>query len=109
MSGILRGTTPSLKLRLKTEDCLVTDIVELEVVVWNGTFQNTYGLDDVTLDSDANKIVIHFTEEETMRMDSSKSLRWQMRAEMPDGNIVGTRQSDPIDVEPLKSREVMSG
>lgn len=109
MSEILRGTTPSLKLRLKTEDCLVTDIVELEVVVWNGNFQKTYGLDDVTLDSDANKIVIHFTEEETLNMDSSKNLKWQMRAEMPDGNIVGTRQSDPIDVEPLKSREVMSG
>lgn len=75
MSGILRGTTPSLKLRLKTEDCLVTDIVELEVVVWNGNFQKTYGLENVTLDSDSNKIVIHFTEEETMRMDSSKDLR----------------------------------
>lgn len=108
MNGILRGTTPSLKLRLKPEDCLVTDIVELEVVVWNGIFQKTYGLDDVTLDSDANKIVIHFTEEETLGMDSSKSLRWQMRAEMPDGNIVGTRESAPIDVVFLRSKEVMS-
>ena len=109
MSGILRGTTPSLKLRLKTEDCLVTDIVKLEVVVWNGNNKKTYGLGDVTLDSDANKIVIHFTEEETLKMDSSKVLKWQMRAKMPDGNIVGTRESEPIKVEPLKSREVMSG
>lgn len=109
MSGILRGTTPSLKLRLKTEDCLVTDIVELEVVVWNGNFQKTYGLDDVILDTDANKIVIHFTEEETLNMNSSKAVKWQMRGKMPDGNIVGTKESDPIDVEPLKSREVMSG
>lgn len=108
MSGILRGTTPSLKLRLKTEDCLVTDIVELEVVVWNGNFQKTYGLDNVTLDSDANKIVIHFTEEETMRMDSSKSFKWQMRAMFQDGNIVGTKESAPVQIEPLKSKEVMS-
>ena len=36
MSGILRGTTPSLKLRLKTEDCLVTAAQALWVKTMTG-------------------------------------------------------------------------
>jgi len=109
MSGILRGTTPDFVIKVKQEDFLVTDVTKLEVTIWNGTRQTIYGLSDVTLDTTENKFGIHFTEADTLALDSSKSLRWQMRAEMPDGNIVGTKQSDPIDVEFLKSREVMSG
>ncbi len=109
MSGILRGTTPDLVIKVKQEDFLVTDVAKLEVTIWNGTRQSIYGLEDVTVDSTENSFGIHFTEADTLALVSSKSLRWQMRAMFADGNIVGTEESAPIRVSPLKSKEVMSG
>ena len=109
MNGILRGTTPDFVIKVKTEDFLITDVTKLEVTVWNGSKQTIYGLEDVTLDTVQNAFGIHFSEDDTLNLDSSKSFKWQMRAMFEDGNIVGTRESEPIEVDPLKSREVMSG
>ena len=108
MSGILRGTTPDFVIKVKQEDFLVTDVVKLEVTIWNGTRQTIYGLTDVTVDSTENSFGIHFTEADTLALDSSKTFRWQMRCMFEDGNIVGTRESAPVQIEPLKSKEVMS-
>jgi hypothetical protein len=108
MSGILRGTTPDFVIKVKQEDFLVTDVTKLEVTIWNGSRQSIYGLEDVEVDTTVNAFGIHFTEADTLALDSSKTFRWQMRAMFADGNIVGTRQSAPISIEPLKSREVMS-
>lgn len=108
MSGILRGTTPDFVIKVKTEDFLITDVTKLEVTVWNGSKQTIYGLEDVTLDTVQNAFGIHFSEADTLNLDSSKSFKWQMRAMFEDGNIVGTRESEPIEVDPLKSKEVMS-
>lgn len=108
MIGILRGTTPDFAIRVKQEDFLVTDVVKLEVTIWNGTRQTIYGLSDVTVDTTENSFGIHFTEADTLAMDSSKTFKWQMRCMFEDGNIVGTRESAPVTIEPLKSKEVMS-
>ena len=108
MNSILRGTTPDFAIKVKQEDFLVTDVVKLEVTIWNGTRQTIYGLSDVTLDTTENTFGIHFTEADTLALDSSKSFKWQMRAMFEDGNIVGTRESAPVTIEPLKSKEVMS-
>ena len=106
--GILRGTTPDFVIKVKQEDFLVTDVTKLEVTIWNGTRQTIYGLSDVTVDATENVFGIHFTESDTLALDSSKSFRWQMRCMFEDGNIVGTRESAPVTIEPLKSKEVMS-
>lgn len=108
MSGILRGTTPDFAIKVKQEDFLVTDVVKLELTVWNGSHQTIYGLSDVTLDTEQNRFVLHFTEADTLAFDSSKSFKWQMRAMFEDGNIVGTKEPAPVTIEPLKSKEVMS-
>ena len=108
MNGILRGTTPDFVIKVKQEDFLITDVTKLEVTVWNGSKQTIYGLSDVTLDTVQNAFGIHFSEADTLNLDSSKSFKWQMRAMFEDGNIVGTRESAPIEVDPLKSKEVMS-
>jgi len=108
MSGILRGTTPDFVIKVKQEDFLVTDVTKLEVTIWNGYKQSIYGLEDVIVDAEQNSFEIHFTEEDTLGLNSSTTFRWQMRAMFADGNIVGTRQSAPISIEPLKSREVMT-
>ena len=106
--SILRGTTPDFVIKVNTEDFVVTDVVKLEVTIWNGTRQTIYGLSDVTLDTTGNSFGIHFTESDTLALDSSKSFKWQMRAMFEDGNIVGTEQSAPISIKPLKSEEVMT-
>ena len=106
--SILRGTTPDFVIKVKQEDFLVTDVTKLEVTVWSGQKQTIYGLADVTLDTTENSFGIHFTEADTLAMDSSKTFKWQMRCMFQDGNIVGTREGVPIQIEPLKSKEVMS-
>ena len=106
--SILRGTTPDFVIKVKTEDFLVTDVTKLEVTIWNGGRQTIYGLSDVTLDTTENAFGIHFSEADTLALDSSKTFRWQMRCMFEDGNIVGTRESAPVQIEPLKSKEVMS-
>ena len=108
MSGILRGTTPDFTIRIKTEDFLVSNVTKLEIVVWNGIKKTTYGLNDVTVDTENNTFGIHFSEAFTLSLDASRTFQWQMRAMFSDGNIVGTQQSQPIDVEPLKSKDVMT-
>lgn len=108
MSGILRGTTPDFVIKVKREDFLVTDVTKLEVTIWNGGNQTIYGLSDVTVDAAENAFGIHFTESDTLALDSSKSFKWQMRCMFEDGNIVGTEQSAPISIKPLKSEEVMT-
>ena len=108
MSGILRGTTPDFVIKVNTDDFLVTDVTKLEVTIWSGTRQTIYGLADVTLDTTENSFGIHFTEADTLELDSSKLFKWQMRCMFEDGNIVGTRESAPVQIEPLHSREVMT-
>lgn len=106
--SILRGTTPDFVINVSTDDFVVSDVVKLEVTIWNGQRQTIYGLTDVTVDSTENSFGIHFTEADTLALDSSKSFRWQMRCMFQDGNIVGTKESAPVQIEPLKSKEVMS-
>ena len=108
MNGILRGTTPDFTIKIKPEDFTVGDVTKLEIVVWNSYKKHTYGLNDVTVDTEANSFGVHFSEAFTLSLDSSKAFQWQMRCMFSDGNIVGTPQSEPISVEPLKSRDVMT-
>lgn len=108
MSGILRGTTPDFVIKVNTDDFVVSDVTKLEVTIWNGTKQTIYGLSDVTVDTTENSFGIHFSEADTLALDSSKSFKWQMRCMFEDGNIVGTRESAPVQIEPLHSKEVMT-
>lgn len=108
MAGILQGTTPSLVINVNTDDIAVSDIAQLEIVVWDSSsFEQEYGLSDVTLDTTENTITIAFTETETLSMDASKGLRWQMRCKDANGQIYGTAKSVATSIYSLKSGEVM--
>ena len=108
MSEILQGTTPSLKIKIAATDFHVEDVSKLELTIWNGVNQYIKGLSDVTMATEDNSFTYDFTEADTLALDSSKSFKWQMRCMFEDGNIVGTRESAPVTIEPLKSKEVMS-
>lgn len=108
MNGILQGTTPDFTVYVKPEDFAVSDVTKLEIVIWSSNNRTTYGFDDVTVDTENNAFSIHFTEAFTLSLGVANSFRWQMRCMFADGNIVGTQQSAPIPVSPLKSKEVMT-
>lgn len=108
MSSILQGTTPTLSVRINTEDLLVTDITALEL-----TFRQLAKapaikhLSDVYLDVEANRIIYHFTEEETLALNYNKPLEWQLRIMTTDGEIAGTKIRQE-DVSELMSHETLS-
>lgn len=107
MNSILQGTTPTLTILVDTADLLLSDIVELEL-----TFQQVGDpvykhMPDVSIDTDANTISYHFTQEETLALIPTRQLNWQIRFEMPDGNIIGTTIAQ-INVSDLISDEVMT-
>lgn len=110
MASILQGTTPSLEIKVGYHDFKVSDTTELELKVWqdNKAIDLTFGLSDVESDPVQNSFKLSFTEEQTLKMHPSSNLRWQMRVKLQNGEILGTRISEPISVLALKSEERLS-
>ena len=110
MSTILRGTTPALRIGIDQNDFLVSDVVTLEIKIWQDSEVNQldYDLESVTVDTENNAFEIKFTEEQTLAFVASKPLYWQMRCKFADGSIVGTAVSAPISIARLKSRTVLT-
>lgn len=106
MSAILQGTTPSLEIRISTDDFLISDVTKLELVFSNMGNTVTHGLSDVTVNATNNSIVYNFTEAETLALSPTACLYWQARFGFADGSIVGT-QKDSIAVSDLISEAVM--
>lgn len=108
MNSILQGTTPNLKVPIKTTDFLVSDVEKLEFTISHNGKMNIYGLNDVTVDIEGNSFIYHFTEAYTLGLNPNKSIIYQLRFYFSDGNIVGTNKMI-VSVSDLLSREVMSG
>ena len=110
MPNILQGTTPSLKIKINDYYFKVLDVSELELKVWqdNKAIDLTFGLSDVEVNLTQNSFKLSFTEEQTLQMHPSSNLRWQMRVRLQNGEILGTRISEPISVLALKSEERLS-
>lgn len=108
MSEILQGTTPSIKIKINTDDFLVSDVVKLEFAICQENSVNIKSLSDVAVDTEDNAFTYTFTEEETLAMIPSKPLRCQLRFMFGNGEIVGTSKMT-FRVSDLFSEEVMSG
>ncbi len=107
MNSILQGTTPTLTIAVDPDDLLLSNIIALEL-----TFQQVGDpvykyMSDVSIDTEANTISYHFTQEETLALIPTRLLNWQIRFALPDGNIVGTSVAQ-ISVSDLISDEVMT-
>ncbi len=107
MSEILQGTTPSLKIKINTDDFLVSNVVKLEFAICQGNSVNIKGLSDVAVDTEDNAFTYTFTEEETLALTPSKPLRCQLRFMFGNGEIVGTSKMT-FRVSDLLSEEVMT-
>lgn len=106
MNSILQGTTPTLTISVDQDDLSLTNITDLELTLEQAGNLTYITMEDCTIDTAANTISYHFTEEETMNLIPTRLLNWQIRFLMPDGNIIGTT-IEQIDVCELLSTEVM--
>lgn len=107
MSEILQGTTPSLEIKINTEDFAVGDVIKLELTMLNGETTTTKSLSDMTVDTEANSFVYKFTEAETLALIPNRPLYYQIRFLFADGTIVGTKPMQ-IQVANLYSEDVMT-
>lgn len=91
MAGpILRGTTPRIRVRLKTDDLLVGSIEALEYKVWQDGYVLKFGINDVVVDTEANELIAHLTEEQTLQFKTKSSAKLRCRFKVGD-EICGTR------------------
>lgn len=107
MADILQGTTPSLEIKIDTDDFLVSNVTKLEWVIKYNNTASTYGLSDVTVDTEANSFIYKFSEAETLAMTPLLPVRFQLRFMFADGTIVGT-DAMTLQVRDLISEEVMT-
>ena len=106
MAEILQGTTPGIELTFATTDFLVSEVVACEFAIKNMDHLSLHGLDEVTLDAEANSITYHFTQAETLALDPRDSLRYQCRVKLAEDRVIGTEEA-VIAVKRLMSKEVL--
>lgn len=107
MSDILQGTTPGLKIKIKTTDFLMSDVTKLEFTIRHNGVKTIKDLNDVTVDTTENSFTYTFTEAETLALIPKKPLWYQCRFMFQDGSIVGTAKMS-VNVTDLISEEVMT-
>lgn len=107
MQKILQGTTPKIVIEIDADDLTVGDITKLELGIKHDDVLLIRGLEDVTVDADANSITYALTEAETMAMTPAKYLRVQCRFMLSGGDIIGT-EPYLIRVSDLMSEEMMT-
>lgn len=104
MNGILQGTTPTLVITIPDE-IPVSDIRALELAIKHNGAVTLHHLPDVTVNANDNSISRTFTEAETLALNPSMPLFYQLRIQTIDG-IFGTEQSR-LNVLDLISQEAI--
>lgn len=105
MNGILQGTTPALVLELP-EMVPVDTITKVELTIKQRGAISISHKADVQFDTAENTIIKEFSETETLALDDSQPLYYQLRVETPNGiyGTIGAR----VEVFDLYSKEVIS-
>ena len=88
----MRGTTPTLTITINTSDFLLTSVTAIELCIEN-TRLTKYTREDLTIDTDTNRVMKVFTEQETTRLNPKKPLVVQGRFWLAGGAVIGI---DPI-------------
>lgn len=104
MASILQGTTPSITFNISEDDFLVGDVTKLELTFQNDGKTVTKHLSDVTMAD--NSITYTFTEAETLALNPTARLYYQLRFGFQDGSIVGTAKAS-LNVSDLISEETL--
>lgn len=104
--SILQGTTPSLEGAFDKADFLVGDVVTLELTISNNERLLYKSLNDVDVDAEANSFIYHFSEAETLALNTKVPLVYQWRFVFEDGNVVGTEKESIEVVDLMSDREL---
>ena len=101
MSGIMRGTTPTIEIEIDTEDFLLSELTAIELYVKNGNKTTTYTKDDLIVDEESNVVSKQLTEADTKALDPQFPVIVQMRGWYADGNVIGIEKLvfDTADME----------
>lgn len=105
---VLRGTTPTITIRLKPTDLLVSSIDALELTFSQGKTVLKKGLNDCIIDAEENTISYHFLEEETLGFSTVGSVFFQLRFKLGE-EIVGTKQSKLLFTDLLSNTKFEDG
>lgn len=89
MSGIMRGTTPTIEIEIDTEDFLLSELTAIELYIRNGNTTVTHTKDDLTIDEVENVLSYQLTEAETKALNPQFPVIVQMRGWYADGNVIG--------------------
>lgn len=89
MDAIMRGTNPTIEVEISPGDFLVSSITAVDFHIRNGSKVNTYTMDDLVIDLDANSVIKPLTEEETKAYDPNMPVIVQMKCRLTDGSVVG--------------------
>ena len=87
MASIMQGTTPSLTITFSPDDLQLSAVTAMDIKIRN-VRTRSYGLDDMTIDTETNSFTYQFTEEETTELNPKKPLTIQGRLWLGD-KIVG--------------------
>lgn len=104
MNGILQGTTPKLVIEIPA-DVPVSNVTGIELTLQHKGEKTIVYEDSCTTDAEANTVTYAFTEAQTLALDPTAGLVWQIRLKLASG-IVGT-VPHRIEVIDLLSEEAM--
>jgi hypothetical protein len=107
MDNILQGTTPTITISIDPTDFSVSDVIALEFTTKQKNNISVYGLQDVTVDTNANTVSYTFSQAETLAFIPDVLLSVQLRFMFADGSIVGTNRMN-FNIDDLISSEVLS-
>ena len=107
MDNILQGTTPTITISIDPTDFSVSDVIALEFTTKQKNNISVYGLQDVTVDTNANTVSYTFSQAETLAFIPDVLLSVQLRFMFSDGSIVGTNRMN-FNIDDLISSEVLS-
>lgn len=107
MDNILQGTTPTITISIDPTDFSVSDVIALEFTTKQKNNISVYGLQDVTVDTNANTVSYTFSQVETLAFIPDVLLSVQLRFMFADGSIVGTNRMN-FNIDDLISSEVLS-
>lgn len=87
---MLRGTTPTLRLRFRGFDPQELDLNRTYVTITqNGVYIEKTGAE---LSADSSRLYVHLTQADTLTLDENEKATVQMRGVTVSGAAVGTRR-----------------
>ena len=90
---IIRGTTPTLAFKIKNDDMDLTQIAEVWITfktkVALNAKEQTYDINDVTIDTEEREILLSLTQEDTLDF-ANQNLLVQLRLRMTNDEAYAT-------------------